>query len=131
MMAKTIGNRTSDLRFSLSASSCFLESTIRMITTDEAMLKRKIAYTPIMIRSANVKYPVGGIPLNNDKWKVVAASKVVTVKAVRCEKFCGDMKNDNSEIAVMMATGKTVLMNAEMKGLLKVRLKTNLEYVVS
>ena len=111
------------------ASSVFLASISRMIKTDEARLYRNRAYTPIIILSAKVKYPVVGIPLSIDRWKVVAARSVVTAKLMRMVKFWGAMNNVNREIAVITDRGRTLLMKAETSGLAIVTLKVKRENV--
>jgi hypothetical protein len=80
-----------------------------------------------MILSAKVKYPVVGIPLSSDKWKVVAARRVVTAKVMRMVKFCGAMNRAKREIAVITEIGSTLLMNEETSGLAMVTLKLNRE----
>ncbi len=40
-----------------------------------------------MILSAKVKYPIVGMPLSIDRWKVVAAKSVVTARVMRIVKF--------------------------------------------
>ena len=50
--------------------------------TAEPMLKRNMYVDPIIMRSANVKYPVGGIPLSSDIWNAAAESNAVMPNAI-------------------------------------------------